>query len=110
MENQPGNSNATIRLLYFDGCPNAQSTLSNLRSVLASVDQQISLEIVEVDAETFAEPFEGSPSILVNGVDLYTQHEPASHQFACRVFQIDGERTGEMPEEFIRERLVDMID
>jgi len=109
VEKKAEDSYPSIRFLYFDGCPNAQSTLSNLRSVLASIDQQITVDIVEVDPEAFAEPFEGSPSILVNGVDLYSQQTPSSHQFACRVFDLGGKQTGELSEEFIRKRLDDMI-
>jgi hypothetical protein len=46
--------------------------------------------------------FQGSPSILVDGVDIYTGVKPEGFSYSCRVYEFDGKQTGVIPREFIR--------
>lgn len=101
---------AEIEFLYFEGCPNAASTLENLRAALEDLKIELDrITITDVKADSYDGPFFGSPSITVNGVDLYTGTRPVSADFSCRIFEFEGKRTGEMPEKFIRERLTDLL-
>ena len=94
-----------IQFLYFDGCPNAAQTRENLGTALAELGLDIVPEVIDVDPSTFDRPFLGSPSVLVNGVDVYTGSVPDAFEFSCRTFEIDGERTGFIPASLIRERI-----
>ena len=49
--------------------------------------------------------FQGSPYILVNRKDIYTETEPAGFSYACRLYEFDGKQTGVIPKGFIREKL-----
>jgi hypothetical protein len=48
---------------------------------------------------------QGSPTILVNGKDIYTGEESVGFNYACRIYEFDGEQTGVIPKEFIRAKL-----
>ena len=100
---------ADIRFLYFDGCPNASSTLENLRSALGQLKSSIEPDLIQVDSESTT-PFLGSPSIFVNGIDLYTREEPTIHSYSCRTFDVNGTRTAILPVEFIRDRLIELLE
>ncbi len=51
--------------------------------------------------------FQGSPSILINRRDIYTGLEPTGFSYGCRIYEFDGEQTGEISIGFIREKLTD---
>ena len=93
---------------YFDGCPNAEKTLQNLKSVVAELGlPENEIEMVNVAGPEDAESsrFAGSPSILVDEVDIYTGKEPAQTSFSCRVFTFRGEQTGVIPKWLLRQKL-----
>ena len=96
-----------ITFLYFDGCPHSEPTLENLKAVLAELNLDAQLSIIEVkDAQQAAAlGFLGSPSILVEGRDLETGQPPAKSAFSCRIYEIEGRRTGRIPKEYIKARL-----
>lgn len=99
------NNRPEIEFLFFSDCPNSTPTLDNLRIALEDLDIQVEPSLVDVDPESFDRPFPGSPTVLVNGVDLYTLTKPESFDFACRTFEIGGEKTGVLSVEFVRTRL-----
>ena len=95
---------------YFEGCPNAQATLENLLSLIAELGiAESAIELVEVPDPSLAEKcrFQGSPTILVNGVDIVTGEEPSGFSYNCRVYFLDGAQTGVIPREFIKRRLLE---
>jgi len=61
-----------VRLLKTDGCANAAETEPLVREVLAALAPAAELEIVTVTSASQLEAlrFAGSPTILVDGVDL----------------------------------------
>ena len=97
-----------IEFQYFSGCPNAKATLANLRKTLTELEVPDSaLRITEVpDIESAKETrFQGSPTILVDGVDIYTGSKPVGYNYSCRVYSFDGRHTGIIPRSFIKQRL-----
>lgn len=47
-----------ITFLYFDGCPNCEPTLENLKAALAELNLDAELSIIEVkDAQQAADSF-----------------------------------------------------
>lgn len=76
----------TVTLQYFDGCPHWQAAERNLRAVADQFD--VELQYQEVDTPEAAEEhqFRGSPTILVDGVDVFASgDEPVG--LSCRRYR-----------------------
>jgi len=99
-----------IEFQFFLGFPHADATLANLRAAMAEQgipESQMKISVVP-DIDTAKRlNFQVSPSILVNRKDIYTDKEPAGFSYGCRLYKFDGERTGENPLDFIREKLAE---
>ena len=100
----------TIELLYFNDCPSWKTGLENLRIALAEAGFEETVELIQVetDEEAEAQRFQGSPSIRVNGEDIFpTGHE--NYALGCRVYQtpegMRGWPTVEMIREAIKQRV-----
>jgi hypothetical protein len=75
-----------ITLLYFDGCPNWQVADRRLAELAAErSDVTVTRRRVETVQEAVRVGFHGSPSILVDGVDVFVGPD-AGVGLACRVF------------------------
>ncbi len=76
-----------IELLYFDGCPSWQTALENLRAALDDLGLQAEVRLLRVgsDEEAVATRFVGSPTIRLDGEDLFP---PTHSEYAmgCRVY------------------------
>ncbi len=100
-----------IEFQYFEGCPNSLVTLENLRRLVdEDVFSEDELAVVEVPTPEQAEAlrFQGSPSILVDGLDLVTGRPPATTSWSCRVYTIDGKRSGALETEYMRRRMEEL--
>lgn len=83
-----------LRLLTFDGCPNAAAARAVLRAV-ASTYPGLTIEEVTVEDPDHAERlgFRGSPSFVLDGSDLFADAElPVA--YACRNYNTPDGRTG----------------
>jgi len=97
-----------IEFQYFEGCPNAAKTLENLRSALKTVHiEESAIVLREVPSPEQAEAlhFQGSPTILIDGIDIYTGKKPDSYNYTCRIYTFSGKKTGVIPQGFIEEKL-----
>jgi len=96
-----------ISFLYFKGCPNSAPSLENLKSAIADLNLDAELSIIEVKdpQQAAVAGFLGSPSILVEGRDLETGQPPTGSSFSCRIYEIEGRRTGLLPKHCITSRL-----
>ncbi|MEO5609127.1 MAG: thioredoxin family protein [Ornithinibacter sp.] len=76
-----------ITLLYFEDCPNWQIAEQHLATIAADrPDVTVRRHRVETIEEAERLGFHGSPSILVDGVDVLA--EPgAGVGFSCRVYR-----------------------
>lgn len=81
-----------VQLLYFPDCPNVASARSALREALEKLADPPSVTEVDVTSPTAPAHLRswGSPTILVDGVDVAGQHPTES---CCRLYR-DGERLG----------------
>jgi hypothetical protein len=77
-----------VRVVYFDGCPNwrtAQQRLAEAMTFAGLPETPVSLIAVTSSAQAVAAGFAGSPTILINGHDLFPG--PAvSEDLACRLY------------------------
>ena len=78
-----------IQFLAFSGCPLADPARDNLKSALSSCEVS---SYEEIDILDPASPEDlrgwGSPTILVNGVDVTGQ--PKGNSVSCRVYNTPG--------------------
>lgn len=77
-----------VTLRYFDGCPNWEIADERLRSLADEVGFTLCYEKVETPEEAERLGFDGSPTVLIDGVDPFaTGDEPTG--LACRVYATD---------------------
>ncbi|HHS48489.1 MAG TPA: DUF2703 domain-containing protein [Desulfurella acetivorans] len=99
-----------IEFLYFSGCPNSEPTFNNLLEAMKELG--INIDVQKIDVETLEKVkevnFLGSPSIYVDGIDIYML-KTQEVSYVCRTFDIDNKKSGIIPKTFIKDRLKDFI-
>ncbi len=76
-----------IALLYFDGCPNWEQAAEHLNSLAGEfLDLNVTHRLVDTDADALRVGFHGSPSILIDGVDVFAP-KVAPVGLSCRMYQ-----------------------
>ncbi|MEX0658005.1 MAG: hypothetical protein WD080_02630 [Egibacteraceae bacterium] len=94
-----------VTVLYFDGCPNWQTTAARLTELAGEVDLRIKRVRVSTPEEAAATGFRGSPTVLVDGHDPFaTGTEPTG--LACRIYQTPDGPQGSPTIEQLRQALV----
>lgn len=89
-----------IELLYFDDCPSWQTALEHLRAALADLGlaTDVHLTRVQTDIEAIEQRFVGSPTIRVEGEDLFPLGS-GDYALGCRVYATpDGLRGWPTPD------------
>ncbi|MCY7403152.1 MAG: thioredoxin family protein [Cryobacterium sp.] len=75
-----------ITLQYFDGCPNWTIVAERLAAIAQpNPDMTVTHRLVETPEDAEAIGFRGSPSILVNGTDVFPDPS-APVGLACRIY------------------------
>lgn len=78
-------SDANVQFLAFEGCPLADAARANLEKALADCGLGDYEEIDILDSAVPEDlPGWGSPTILVNGVDVTGQ--PKGNSVSCRIY------------------------
>ena len=95
-----------ITLLYFEGCPSWKPALENLQKVVETGKIPVEIELLKIeDAEQAQkEKFLGSPSIQVDGIDLWPQ-EQNTYRISCRLYQTPAGLQSSPTIEMLRQRL-----
>jgi hypothetical protein len=77
-----------IEILHFDSCPTYRVTGETLRQVLAEEGLEADIELVAVNSDEEARRlrFPGSPTIRVDGRDLFPMPEREDWRLVCRVY------------------------
>jgi len=78
----------TVQLLFNDGCPSYSHALDNLLTALALEGVPAEVELIRMHpGRRSARAFRGSPTILLNGVDLEgPDAEGRAAYHGCRVY------------------------
>ncbi len=94
-----------IALLYFEDCPNWKIAEERLAVVAAErSDLTVSRHLVDTLEEAERVGFHGSPSILVNGIDVFA--EPGDGVgLSCRVYRTPDGPAGAPTVEQLRSAL-----
>ncbi|WP_091548222.1 thioredoxin family protein [Modestobacter sp. DSM 44400] len=76
-----------VALLYFDACPNWKVADERLAAIAAErADLTLTRHLVDTPEEAERVGFHGSPSILVDGVDVFAEPD-AGVGLSCRVYR-----------------------
>lgn len=99
-----------IDLLYFDGCPSWEAAIKNLHTALSSEGLNADINLIKVDTAEDASrlKFLGSPSILVNGMDLWPEQRSV-YTLSCRVYATPQGMRGVPTVEMLQEKLRTII-
>jgi hypothetical protein len=86
-----------VSVLYFADCPNWREAGLRLRLALDELgqpDTDITFIAVETDADAAAVGFQGSPTITVDGEDLFPSVSASAGGLSCRVYSTAGRLAG----------------
>jgi hypothetical protein len=78
-----------IQVLYFEGCPNHAPTVTLIKHVAAKLGMDVQIEEIEVTSaeDAIAKRVLGSPTVLVNGVDIDPRaRQHTDYGLSCRVY------------------------
>jgi len=97
-------------VLYFDGCPSYAAAEKALREVLGEqgMDVEVEMVAVETDGEAAWLRFPGSPTIRVDGEDLFPARAAAEREdwrLGCRVYATPGGLEGSPTAAMIKQAL-----
>ena len=94
-----------VSLLYFDHCPNWKVADQRLAAIAAErPDVVVTRHRVETVEEAERLRFHGSPSILVDGVDVFAEPD-AGAGLSCRVYRTPDGLAGAPTIEQLRDAL-----
>ena len=78
-----------IDILYFEGCPNHVPTVERVKQIAAEMGLTVPVSEVPITTQEEAEQrrFLGSPTVLVNGVDIDPHaSQQTRYGLSCRVY------------------------
>jgi hypothetical protein len=92
-----------LELLWWEGCPSTERALTELREAAAELGLEspdIELREIQTDDEAAAAGFIGSPTVLVNGVDVVPDPGEAADVtgLTCRVYRRRDGRIAPTPD------------
>src|SRR5215208_4869226 len=99
-----------IEILYFPGCPTYREAERTLREVLEQENAEPDVELVadNTDEEARRLRFPGSPTIRVDGEDLFPVPDRVGYALGCRMYAtqegLKGSSTAEMVRASLAER------
>ena len=96
-----------VEVLYFDGCPTCLEAENALRGVLAEKGIEAEVKLVAVDADEEAQKlrFPGSPTLRVDGEDLFPIPNRTAYALGCRMYATPEGLRGSPTAEMIRAAL-----
>lgn len=90
-----------IELLWWEGCPSTERALAELREALAAVGiagVEVNTREIRTDADARTAGFLGSPTILIDGVDVAGASEDEPSALNCRVYRRRDGRISPTPD------------
>ena len=94
-----------VSLLYFEDCPNWEVTDQRLAAIAAgNPDVVVTRHRIETVAEAERLGFHGSPSILIDGIDVFAAPD-AGVGLSCRVYVTPDGLAGSPTMEQLRDAL-----
>jgi len=103
-------SEPKIELLYFDECPSWKNALEIIHKVFEEFGKSstVVLTRIETQEEAVIHQFVGSPTIRVNGKDLFPTDQDL-FALGCRIYQTPEGFKGWPTEKMLVERLESIL-
>jgi hypothetical protein len=103
----PRRATMRVEVLYFDECPTYRAAEETLRGVLAQEEVEADVELVAVNIHEEARRlrFPGSPTIRVDGEDLFRVPDRTGYALGCRMYATPEGLRGAPTAEMIRAAL-----
>ena len=86
-----------VELLFWEGCPSHPEALQELKEALVALgrsDEVVVREVVD-EAQAAVENFPGSPTLRVDGRDLFPIDDPPG--LSCRIYRLADGRISPTP-------------
>ena len=89
-----------VELLWWEGCPSHPQALADLRDALGEegIDEQVHLRHIASDEEAEREHFPGSPTIRIDGRDVFPPAPGDPLGLTCRVYRTRDGRVSPVPD------------
>ena len=98
-----------VELLWWEGCPSTDRALAAVRGALSDLgldDAGVRMREIKDDGDAREAGFVGSPTILIDGVDLVPAAVDEQIGLSCRVYRRRDGRVSPIPDpEDLREAL-----
>ena len=91
----------TIELLWWDGCPSTPKALEDLRAAVAEQGgdpDAVVMREVATDDDARREEFIGSPTVRVDGDDLFPPGDDEPAGLTCRIYRRTDGRISPTPD------------
>lgn len=93
-----------VTLLFFNACPNWQATNDNLEALAVEFGFRLDRHHVETDEDAQRLQFRGSPTVLIDGRDVFASgDEPIG--LSCRMYRSDQGLAGAPSVAQLRDKL-----
>ncbi len=81
--------NIKIEVQYFNGCPNSEAVLKMVKNFVEKSGHKIDLIEILVETQEDAEKykFRGSPTILINSIDVEGLEKSKTPSLSCRYYK-----------------------
>ena len=90
-----------VELLWWEGCPSTERALTAVRDGLAVLgldDVEVHMREIKDDHDAGQARFVGSPTILIDGVDLVPAAADEQIGLSCRVYRRRDGRVSPIPD------------
>jgi hypothetical protein len=90
-----------VELLWWEGCPSTERVLADLRETLRQVGLDpaaVRMTEIVTDADAEAARFLGSPTVLIDGVDVQPTGDEEQPGLSCRVYRRRDGRISPTPD------------
>jgi hypothetical protein len=97
-----------IEVLYFDGCPNSAEACRRTEAALAALARgtvAVMMRQMRTAQDTKGTAFAGSPTISVDGRDVFPGAAPTS-ELSCRIYQTPNGLAGLPTVEQLKDALI----
>ena len=90
-----------VELLWWEGCPSTERALAAVREALGELDLsdvEVRMREIKDDGDAREAGFVGSPTILIDGVDLVPAAAEEQIGLSCRVYRRRDGRVSPIPD------------
>jgi uncharacterized protein DUF2703 len=90
-----------VELLWWEGCPSTERALETVREALAELKLdgvEVQMREIRTDQDAEEAAFVGSPTILIDGIDLVPAAGEEPIGLSCRVYRRRDGRISPLPD------------